>query len=377
MLNNLDEYPIHQTPEPLAHPATSDRNFYDRTWFNGFTADGSTYFGAGMAIYPHRNILDCAFSVVRKDSRQFNFYASRRAPSERTEMNAGPFRIEVVVPMRRSRIILEENESGLRCDLVFTARTSAIEEARQTLSHGARRIMDVTRFDLFGRWSGIISTPDGEFRVAEDDCHGLKDRSWGVRGLGEPETGGAPGAHKGVFFLWVPLVWEDHVSHAIFFDNERGEPIVREAIVAPLYSSESAVPVPGGADTGLKRLATARHRLRYHPGTRLARYAEIDLVHHDESIRTISLEPILKFQMRGLGYGHPDWGHGRWKGELAIGHDALDPNALDPLDPVNLHTQLVVRASDGARTGVGVLEQVILGPYAPVALRRWLDGASA
>lgn len=50
MLNKLDDYPVHQTSEPLAHPATSDRNVYDRTWFNGYAADGSYYFGIGMAM---------------------------------------------------------------------------------------------------------------------------------------------------------------------------------------------------------------------------------------------------------------------------------------------------------------------------------------
>lgn len=47
MLNKLDDFPIHQTPEPVAHPATSDRNAYDRTWFNGYANDGSYYFGIG------------------------------------------------------------------------------------------------------------------------------------------------------------------------------------------------------------------------------------------------------------------------------------------------------------------------------------------
>src|SRR5882757_7191419 len=56
MLNKLDDYPIHQTPEPIAHAATSDRNAYDRTWFNGYSQDGSRYFGVGMAIYPHRGV---------------------------------------------------------------------------------------------------------------------------------------------------------------------------------------------------------------------------------------------------------------------------------------------------------------------------------
>ncbi len=30
MLTRFDEYLIHQTPEPLAHPASTDRNVYDR-----------------------------------------------------------------------------------------------------------------------------------------------------------------------------------------------------------------------------------------------------------------------------------------------------------------------------------------------------------
>jgi len=31
MLGPLDEYPIHQVPQPLAWPGSSDRNFYDRS----------------------------------------------------------------------------------------------------------------------------------------------------------------------------------------------------------------------------------------------------------------------------------------------------------------------------------------------------------
>jgi hypothetical protein len=373
MLNKLDDFPIHQTPEPIAHPATSDRNVYDRTWFNGYANDGSYYFGIGMAIYPHRGILDCAFSVVKADGRQYCFYGSRRAPTERTEMQVGPFRIEVIEPMRRCRVVLEDNESGVSCDLTFSARTAAIQEARQTLWSGARRIMDATRFDQFGRWSGVVRSPEGEIKVTEDVCHGTKDRSWGVRNVGEPETGGAPRMPQGFFFLWAPLFWEDHISHAIFFDGQQGEALVREGITAPLYASEKDVP---GVEDGLdKRMATARHRIDYHPGTRLARSAEIDLVDHDGGVRTISLEPILKFQMKGLGYGHPEWGQGMWKGDLAVGHESFDPRQLNPLEPWNLHTQQVVRATDGTRQGIGVLEQICIGPYAPAGFTEFLDGA--
>lgn len=373
MLNKLDDFPIHQTPEPIAHLATSDRNAYDRTWFNGYAKDGSYYFGIGMAVYPHRGILDCAFSVVQPDQRQHCFFGSRRAPVERTDMTVGAFRMEVIEPMRKVRVILDDNPSGVTCDLTFTARTASIEEARQTLWSGARRVMDATRFDQFGRWSGTIHHPDGDIKVDEDMCLGTKDRSWGVRRVGEAETGGAPAMPQGICFVWAPLVWDDHITHAIFFDDSKGHPLVREGIVAPLYKSVNDI--PGVEDGQDQRMATARHRIEYVPGTRLAKSAEIDLVDHEGNTRTIALEPILKFQMKGLGYMHPTWGQGMWKGELEMAGESFDPRQIDPLAPENLHVQQVVRASDGTRTGMGVLEQITVGPYAPAGFTEFLDGA--
>lgn len=373
MLNRLDDYPIHQTPEPLAHPVTSDRNVYDRTWFNGYAGDGSYYFGIGMAVYPHRGILDCAFSVVQPGSRQHCFYGSRRAPMERTDMTVGPFRMEVVEPLRCTRVILDDNNSGISCDIVFSSRTAAIQEARQTLWSGSRRVMDATRFDQFGRWSGLVRSPDGEIRIDDAVCYGTKDRSWGVRNVGEPETGGAPVIPNGIAFMWAPLFWDDHVTHAIFFDGQKGEPLVREGIVAPLYATASSIPGLEGSHD--ERMATARHRIRYHRGTRLASKVEIDLVDHNDQTRTIALDPILKFQMKGLGYGHPEWGQGMWKGELALGGESFDTRQLDLLARENLHTQQVVRATDGNRQGIGVFEQIVIGPYAPAGFTQFFDGA--
>jgi hypothetical protein len=373
MLNKLDDFPIHQTVEPIAHPATTDRNFYDRFWFNGFTVDGEFYFGIAMGLYPHLGILDCAFSIVRREGPQHAFFASRRAPLERTDMSAGPFRIENIVPMRRTRVVLEPNESGLSCDLTFSARTCALQEGRQTLWTGNRRTMDCTRFDLFGQWTGTIGTPEGAIVLEPGKALGVKDRSWGVRKIGDPDPAGAPVQRGGIAFLWAPLFWDDHVSQAIFFDDVNGRPLFREAIVAPLCDVE-----PDGADVEdgrEERLATARHRLRYRSGTRLACGGEIDLVGHDDSVRTINLNPVLRFHMKGLGYGHPQWGHGMWQGDLAIHSESWDPGGLDLLQPENFHTQQLVRVGDGEQHGIGALEQIVLGPYAPAGFSGPIDGA--
>jgi hypothetical protein len=317
--------------------------------------------------------MDCAFSTVTAGGRQHAFFGSRRAPLERTDMTVGPFRMEIVEPLRRTRVILDDNETGLACDLTFSTRTAPIQEARQTLWDGTRRAMDATRFDQFGRWTGTVATPDGDFTVDEDGWRATKDRSWGVRGVGEP-IASPPGGNRSAFFLWAPLVWDDHVSHAIFFDGAAGEALVREGIEAPLFATEADVPeAPEGVET---RMATARHRVTYHPGTRLASRAEIDLVRLDGSTRTISLEPMLRFQMRGLGYGHPKWRQGAWQGELEIGGETFDPAEIDLLRPENLHVQQVVRATDGEHTGIGVLEQICVGPYAPAGFTSALDGAA-
>lgn len=373
MLNKLDDFPIHQTVEPIAHPATTDRNAYDRFWFGGFSAGGEYMFGIAMGLYPHRGILDCAFSLRRRGGLQHSFFGSRRAPRERTEMSVGPFRLEIPVPMRRTRLVLDDNASGLSCDLTFSARTAAIEEAHQTLWNGPRRILDCTRFDVFGRWSGTIRTPEGEIAVDPQSCFGVKDRSWGVRKIGEPDTGGAPNPYGGSTFFWAPLFWDDHVTQAIFYDGGDGSVLHRDAIVAPLYPDEPDGPE---VEDGLvRRLATCRHHVGWFPGTRLARSMAIDLVDHDGSTRHVEMEPLLRFHMRGIGYAHPEWAHAWWKGELALGHETIDPDALDLLQVPNFHTQQVVRVDDGSRSGIGLFEQVHMGPYAPAGMTGMIDGA--
>ena len=45
----------------------------------------------------------------------------------------------------------------------------------------------------------------------------------------------------------------------------------------------------------------------------------------------IELEPLILYRMKGSGYTHPDWGHGKWKGELAISGEMWKCADADPL----------------------------------------------
>ncbi len=373
MLSRLDDYPIHQTPEPLAHAASSDRNVYDRYWFNGYNDDGEFYFGIGLAVYPNRGIMDCGFSIVR-DGVQHAFHASRRAPRDPSVTEVGPFRIEILEPMQSLRVTLDPNETEIECDLRFTARSAAIEEGRQTARRDGRLLMDATRFAQFGRWQGQVGYAGERLGIEPTRVYGTKDRSWGIRPVGEPESGGAPARTlPQVFFLWAPIHWRDRCTHFGVFEDEHGHAWYQDGMIVPAYDDPDRI--PGVEDAGVEHMATLEHRIRYLPGTRRAGSADIALVERSGERHEIALEPLLCFRMKGIGYTHPEWGHGLWKGELAIGGEAWKSDALDPMALENQHIQQVVRARLGDEQGIGVLEQICFGPHASYGFREFLDPA--
>ena len=94
---------------------------------------------------------------------------------------------------------------------------------------------------------------------------------------------------------------------------------------------------------------------------------------------TVDLEPISTFQMMGIGYFHPEWSHGVWKGDLAVGGDRWNTTELEPLAIQNIHIQALCHARltgrGEERVGIGILEQLVLGVHEPSGFAGLLDGA--
>jgi hypothetical protein len=111
------------------------------------------------------------------------------------------------------------------------------------------------------------------------------------------------------------------------------------------------------------------------PGTRRASSAVITMNDKSGESLEISLEPVMVHRMKGLGYQHPEWGHGKWHGELAIAGESWTDSDLDPLALENIHVQQIVRATCGDRVGHGVLEQMHIGPSTALGFDDWFDGA--
>ena len=372
MLSPFDDYPVHQTSQPIAHAGGGHPDHYDRFWFNGYTED--LYFAVALGLYPNRGIIDAAFSVVH-DGVQRSVFASGRIPLDRSQTRIGPISIEIVEPLRVNRVRVDAPDHGLVADLVARARTPACEEAPAVRHDGTRLVMEYTRATQMVSWSGELSAGGRPVDVT-GPVYGTKDRSWGLRPVGDPTPAAPRTSLPTLFFLWAPLNFDDQCVHYMTMEDPTGEPWAQTTALLPVIGPDGPVV---GADTGIRHLQPARHDVHWAPGLRRSNGAVLTLPagdgDEDVPAASIELEPLLTFRMKGAGYFHPTWGHGRWHDELAVAGEAHKVEELDTLAFDCVHVQQVMRATWGDRRGLGVLEQLVIGPYEPGGFRELLDGA--
>ena len=359
MLTSFDDYPVHQACVPVAHTATADLNHYDRYFFNGYSSDGTLYFGLAMGLYPNRHVVDAAFSVITGDDgsrEQASVFSSGRAPLDRRDATTvGPIRVEIVEPLRVARLHVDAPDRGLRAELTFTARSAAIEEPHFFLRVGVRPLFDYTRLTQFGAWAGWIELDGARHEIVTTEVQGSRDRSWGVRPVGEPAPTGAPIGAPQFFWLWAPVNFASMATH--FDVNEFGD--------GRRWHEVGAI-ARDGEEPQLVRAVD--YRVHWRPGTRWAERFEYDLIGWDDSVSTVRLEPLYEFQMSGLGYGHPAHGHGTWQGESMVAGERLALPVADPCDRTTIHIQALSKATflgaDGTvEHGIGILEQLAIGPH--------------
>lgn len=364
MITKGDDYPLHQTPEPIAYTG-ANRNFYDRFFFNGYTADGSVFFAAAMGIYPYLNILDGAFSVVI-DGIQHNVYGSKVLHMERLDTHVGPISVEILQPLRILRLKCDDKKNGVKADLTFKARCEAQEEPRFTRRNGSQVVMDSTRMTQNGTWSGWLEIKGKRIEVNETEYRGTRDRSWGIRGVGEADPQPNPqGGMAQFYWLWAPLNFDDFATLYHLNDDAEGVAWNRNGVVIPLLDQ-------GEAQT----MAQVSSELKFFSGRRHAESALITFEQKDGKVSTIELTTQWNFYMRGIGYTHPEWRHGLYHGELATGYDEF---VLDDVAAIDLHVQAFCQAKmctpNGEFTGQGILEQLIMGPHKPSGFKELLDMA--
>jgi hypothetical protein len=366
MLTKADDFPIHQLPEPIATSGT-DRNFYDRYFFNGYTMDGQVFFAVALGVYPHLNVMDAAISVIT-EGVQHNLRASRLLNMERMDTKVGPITVDVIEPLKTLRVRVGDNEHGIKADIVFHARARAVEEPRFTYRVGPRTMMDYTRLTQNGAYEGFIEVKGKRIEIAREAVLGTRDRSWGVRpvGLGDPQ-GSAPPRPPQFYWLWSPLNFPDRFMLYHLNAESSGKPWNTASVIGELGDAEPT------------HMQACSSQIEYKSGTRHAKRAIIEARDAKGQEWRAELTPLYHFYMSGIGYGHPEWGHGQYKGELAVGYDSYETKSVNENDPRFQHIQAICTARLNGpgieRVGSGVLEQIAIGVYEPHGLKGILDPA--
>jgi hypothetical protein len=379
MLGPMDEYPVHQLPQPIAWPGSSDRNFYDRSYFNAHDRTGDLFLITGIGYYPNLGVKDAFLLLARSGSGKYGetgpthtaLHLSDAIDQDRLHQRVNGYRIEVLEPLQKLRIILEETD-GIAADLTWEGLFPVVTEQRHVLRTGSRVTLDAQRIAQLGSWNGHLAIDGQEISVDPDVWIGSRDRSWGIRPVGEREPAGRPAdpPFEGMWWLYVPMAFDDFAVVLISQEEPDG--------FRSLNDCTRIWP-----DGRVEQLGWPRVRIHYRSGTRIPTGAAIDATDGAGNPLRFEIESKLAVPIHvGGGYGGDiDWQHGVWKGERfteRLSYDMNDPavagragfGVIDHVGRAICHD-----GTGQPREGWGLFEHGALGRHDPSGFADWLTVA--
>lgn len=361
-LSPMDEFLAHQTCETFDRVFTSDRNFYDRHYFNLHGCSDELFLITGMGRYPNLGTTD-AFVSVSHGETIYVVRASRELGSDRMSARVGPFGVEVVEGLKKVRVFCESTEHDVHFDLLFEGTVPAVEEPRTFLRHPHGRVhMDTSRYSQTGVWSGALEVAGQRYDVTPDRWRGVRDHSWGIRGVGEPEPPGIRVKQAvdgfGFFHTWVPLQLDDALLKLFVDEDMDGNRQVEESVKVHTFEAGGAV----------EQMGPPRFEFHYRSGTRELERAVIEVEDPSGKTLTIRATPLRTVYLAaGSGYiPQPDWVHGMYQGPLKVEgkrYDVSTAEARAALGPL-YETLCRFEVSTG-QVGYGLLENLVVGIYRP------------
>jgi hypothetical protein len=235
-------------------------------------------------------------------------------------------------------------------------------EPRQYMRSKGKVVFDTQRLAQTGRWSGTMSVGGTDIEVAPGHCWGTRDRSWGVRPVGEPETDGIRQGELVLGGMWnyFPMQFDDHAIMYICHERDDGE--------RPLVQGERVWVDPA---RGVEELGRAEHEHHLVPGTRVV---DRSVLRFPAAGLEVTCRPLLaNYVSIGTGYGiDADWRHGMYHGPEPVTQGlVLSVDEVKGIAQYGIVDQVAEFSYDG-HVGYGLLEHGFFGPYRRYGL---LDGA--
>jgi hypothetical protein len=323
--------------------------------------DASPFLVTGLGYYPNLGVKD-ACVVLRRGQTQTAVHLSDAIDDDRLDQRVNGYRIEVVEPLRRLRLVLEETE-GVAFDLTWEGSFDVVQEQPHLMLSGVRPTLDAQRFAQLGSWHGTLVVDGEETAVTPDRWLGSRDRSWGIRPVGESEPPGRPQdpPMEGFWWLYAPLRFEEYAVVVIVQEDADGFRTLNDATRV-------------WQDGTVEQLGWPKVDIDYAPGTRTPVGARLTCTGRDGGPVVIDVEPRTSLTLHvGGGYGgDPEWTHGQWKGAdfvERVTHDLTDPDVVSR-SPFGVIDHAARATCDGA-VGHGLFEHASMGRHDPSGFVDW------
>jgi len=296
-----DEGFSHQLVAPRAvtlheHPAWAERCYHL------LVADDDLIVNAGRAVYPHAG-RRTGFAGVVGGGRLHALRAAEPLRDDPDRPDVGAIRIEVLQPLERVRLVLDDPGGPASFDLVWEARFPPVATERNRIELKGEVVTDYMNFFQSGRYSGAVSA--GGRETAVRDRAGFRDRGWGMR-----RHEGAP--RRGlVVFIGAEL--PDSALYALLYETASGRRV---------FTNGWLMDETGVAD----RVVDADHDLDF-AGT-LLRGGRVGLAFASGEQRTLSLDVRSRMFLSAVGYAADP--AGKEAGREV--HDLADPGAVARLE---------------------------------------------
>jgi hypothetical protein len=366
-ISPMDEYLAHQTTDTFDYVFTSDRNFYDRYYFNMHDSKGDFFMVAGLGQYPNLGVTD-AFVTISHGTKQYTVRASRALGSDRLDTSVGPFKIEVIEGLKSLRLRCAENEWGVSFDVRFDGDVPALEEPKTFQRNRARITSDVSRYAQVGSYTGHVTVAGQTYEVKPDKWKGARDRSWGIRPVGEREAPGIAiedlmsGKH-GFMHQWIPLQLDRGMYKIMYDADYSGRMIVEEAAFAPAY----------GRPGEIEHYGTPKIEPTFISGTRELASCKTTIVDKSGKPLVITSTPLRTVYLAaGTGYiPSDDWGHGHYKGKLVVQGKEYDLSTQEKRTPFAILNETLCRFDlSTGEVAYGMHENMCLGVYQPFGFEK-------
>ncbi len=246
-------------------------------------------------MYPNAGIID-AFMSVRRGDGQWSLQTSGIRPADKMKREVGPYKIEVVEPFRRLHLSSDDHELGF--DLWFVSEYDPQREPQHVKYGGptGKVILDGCRYAQVGTWEGELRVEGETIAVSPQRWTATRDRSWGIRPVGEPDPVGRPSDKEpGIWWIWVPLKFDDFGVHFMVEEDPDGFRTLNYAVRYWPTATGHKVEQLGWPDVDI----------RYRSGSRYPEGATLHLQTVDRKPPEIDIACLTGIPLHlGCGYGN-------------------------------------------------------------------------